>query len=64
MSVGENDRAVIDVSRLEGGDGHHLEAGAGREDVTHLCPAKFNDGDLGGDRHHVGHRDKVRNITL
>lgn len=64
MGVGVDDGALVDVCGLEGGDGHHLETGAGAEDVPELRDAKLHHGDLSGHRDQMGHGDEIWDSIL
>ena len=64
MGIGVDDGTVINVGGLEGRHRHHLQTGAGGQDVTQLCPPELNDRNLSGDRDLMGHCDEIRNPIL
>ena len=64
MGVGVDHGTLVDVSGLERGDRHHLQTGAGAEDVSELSVAELNHRDLGSHGDQVSHGDEVRNTGL
>ena len=64
VGVGVDDGAVVDVGGLEGRHRHHLQAGTGGQDVSHLGPAELDDRNFSGNWNLMSHSDEIRNPIL
>ena len=64
VSVGVDDGAVVDVRGLEGRHGHHLQTGAGGQNVSQLSSAELDDRNFSGNWNLMSHSDEIRNPSL
>ena len=64
MGIGVDDGTVINVGGLEGRHRHHLQTGAGGQNVSQLCPAELDDGNFSGNWNLMSDSDEIRNTIL
>lgn len=64
MSIGIDDGALVDVGGLEGRHRHHLQAGAGGQNVPQLSSSELDDRNFGGNWNLMSDSDEIRNPIL
>ena len=64
MGVGVDDGALVDVGGLEGRHRHHLQAGAGGQNVSQLSSSELDDRNFSGNWNLMSHSDEIRNPIL